>query len=245
VIWCLTGKGGGFRRREGCIPFVDAVKDLVRKAQNEDLAAFEKLVNIYQQRIYSLSYQLVGNYADAQDLAQEVFIRAFRALAGFRNESDFGTWLHRITVNLWLNIKRRQNAITTVSLDEPVPTQDGKVFRELAATSGNPEQSLEDKEFCRLVRVALDEMSLEHKAVLVLRDIEGYSYEEMAGILNCSLGTIKSRLNRARQILRKQVDIHMQKTEGMPGEKAKNGLSKAKGWRGWKAAKPAQEGEGR
>jgi RNA polymerase sigma-70 factor (ECF subfamily) len=245
VVWCLINKGGGFRRWEECIPFVDAVKDLVRKAQNGDLVAFEKLVNVYQQRIYSLSYQLSGNHTDAQDLAQEAFIKAFRALAGFRNESDFGTWLHRITVNLWLNIKRKQNVVPMVSLDEPVPTQDGKVFRELTTTSGNPEQYLEDKEFCRLLRKSLDEMSPEHKAVLVLRDIEGHSYEEMAGILGCSLGTIKSRLNRARQILRKQVNLHMQIVDGISGSQAKIGSPGVKGWRSWKAMKPVQEGEGR
>jgi len=200
---------------------VDAVEVLIRKSQNDDLAAFEQLVNLYQQRVYSLSYQLAGNHADAQDLAQEVFIKAYLAIKGFRNEADFGTWLHRITVNLWLNMKRRQNLVPVVSLDEPVQTPEGEVYREVAAAGGDPEQFIEDREFSDCVRLALDELSSDHKAALILRDIEGYSYEEMAAILNCSLGTVKSRLSRARQLLRQKVELIVQEAEGMAGAKAK------------------------
>ncbi|MEW6276123.1 MAG: sigma-70 family RNA polymerase sigma factor [Bacillota bacterium] len=205
---------------------MDAVEVLIRKSQNDDLAAFEQLVNLYQQRVYSLSYQLAGNHADAQDLAQEVFIKAYLAIKGFRNEADFGTWLHRITVNLWLNMKRRQNLVPVVSLDEPVQTPEGEVYREVAAAGGDPEQFIEDREFSDCVRLALDELSSDHKAALILRDIEGYSYEEMAAILNCSLGTVKSRLSRARQLLRQKVELIVQEAEGMAGAKAK---AKAKG----------------
>lgn len=200
---------------------MDAVEVLIRKSQNDDLAAFEQLVNLYQQRVYSLSYQLAGNHADAQDLAQEVFIKAYLAIKGFRNEADFGTWLHRITVNLWLNMKRRQNLVPVVSLDEPVQTPEGEVYREVAAAGGDPEQFIEDREFSDCVRLALDELSSDHKAALILRDIEGYSYEEMAAILNCSLGTVKSRLSRARQLLRQKVELIVQEAEGMAGAKAK------------------------
>lgn len=184
---------------------MDNVKQLITRSLDNDLDAFEQLVNLYQNRVYLLSYQLAGNHADAQDLAQEVFIRAFGALKGFRNEADFGTWLHRINVNLWLNMKRKQNSKTVVSLDEPLQTAEGEVYRELAATEGDPEQSLENNEFSRLVRLALRKLSREYQAVIVLREIEGYSYEEVAVILNCSIGTVKSRLNRARQMLRRKV----------------------------------------
>ncbi|MEW6425798.1 MAG: sigma-70 family RNA polymerase sigma factor [Bacillota bacterium] len=200
---------------------MDAVEVLIRKSQNDDLAAFEQLVNLYQQRVYSLSYQLAGNHADAQDLAQEVFIRAYLAIKGFRNEADFGTWLHRITVNLWLNIKRRQNLVPVVSLDEPVQTPEGEVYREPPATRGNPEQFIEEREFSDCVRLALDELSSEHKAALVLRDIEGYTYEEMAAILNCSLGTVKSRLSRARQLLRQKVALFVGEAKAGPGAEDK------------------------
>jgi RNA polymerase sigma-70 factor (ECF subfamily) len=186
---------------------LDAVKQLIKKSLNNDLAAFEELIDLYQNRVYSLSYQLAGNHDDAQDLAQEVFIKAFGGLKGFRNEADFGTWLHRITVNLWLNMRRKQSKQVIVSLDEPVRTGEDEVYRELAATEGDPEQVLENKEFGGLVRLAMGELSREYRAVLVLREIEGYSYEEVADVLNCSLGTVKSRLNRARQILKQKVTV--------------------------------------
>lgn len=186
---------------------MDAVKQLIKKSLNNDLAAFEELVSLYQSRVYSLGYKLSGNHDDAQDLAQEVFIRAFGALKDFRNEADFGTWLHRITVNLWLNMRRKQVKQVIVSVDEPVRIGEDEVYRELAAAEGNPEQMLENKEFSGLVRLALGELPREYRAVLVLREIEGYSYEEVAAILKCSLGTVKSRLNRARQILKQKVTV--------------------------------------
>jgi len=198
---------------------LDAVKQLIKKSLNNDLAAFEELIGLYQSRVYSLGYQLSGNHDDAQDLAQEVFIKAFGALKGFRNEADFGTWLHRITVNLWLNMRRKQGKQVIVSLDEPVRTGEDEVYSELAAAEGNPEQMLEDKEFSGLVRLALDELSREYRAVLVLRDIEGYSYEEVAAVLKCSLGTVKSRLNRARQILKQKVAVLAQEAGvALPGK---------------------------
>ncbi|MGB9804721.1 sigma-70 family RNA polymerase sigma factor [Desulfofundulus sp.] len=184
---------------------MDAVKRLIQRSLERDLVAFEQLVQMYQQKVYSLSYQLTGNHADAQDLAQEVFIRAFRSLDGFRFEADFGTWLHRITVNLWLNMKRRRGNVTLVSLDEPVHTGDGEITREVAATAGDPEEELEEKEFRGLVGRALKELSAEQRAVLILREVEGYSYDEIARMLDVSLGTVKSRLNRARDALKRKV----------------------------------------
>jgi len=104
-------------------------------------------------------------------------------------------------------MRRKQSKQVIVSLDEPVRTGEDEVYRELAATEGDPEQMLENKEFGGLVRLAMGELSREYRAVLVLREIEGYSYEEVADVLNCSLGTVKSRLNRARQILKQKVTV--------------------------------------
>lgn len=181
---------------------------LVKKAQNNDLSAFEELVRLFQNRIYSLCMRLTGNHADAQDLAQEAFIRAYRALGSFRNEADFGTWLHRITVNAWSNFRRSSSRQTVVYLDEPYQGGDGgEIKREAEAEEGNPLQELEEKEFRSLIRAALDSLSYEHRAVLVLRDIEGYSYEEVSRALGCSLGTVKSRLSRAREVMRRTMTV--------------------------------------
>jgi RNA polymerase sigma-70 factor (ECF subfamily) len=178
----------------------------VRKAQSNDLSAFEELVNLYQNRVYGLCIHLSGNPDDAQDLAQEAFIRAYKALGRFRNEADFGTWIHRITVNVWLNMQRKNNGRQAVSLDEPYQSNDGgSLQREVAALDGDPIQELEEKEFRGLVRKVLEDLTEEHRAVLVLREIEGYSYEEISRMLNCSLGTVKSRLSRAREVMRREL----------------------------------------
>lgn len=189
---------------------------LVKRAQKNDINAFERLVHIYQNKVYALCVHLTGNSADAQDLAQEALLRAYKSLDSFRNEADFGTWLHRITVNVWLNFRRKNSGRVTVSLDDPHVKDDGsEIRRELAAADGDPLLELEDKEFRGLVRAALDKLSGEHRAVLVLREIEGYSYEEVSRMLGCSLGTVKSRLSRAREMMRRRMtDLAREAGEG-------------------------------
>lgn len=182
---------------------MDDTKLLVKQSQQGNTRAFEQLVNIYQDKIYTLCCQLTGNRADAEDLAQNAFIKAYRSLPSFRNEADFGTWLYRIAVNLSINEKRKRKP--EVYLDSPVQTREGEMPRMVASDTDSPEDVYEKKEFREMIREALGELSAEHKAVLVLREIQGYSYEEIAVMLDCSLGTIKSRINRARQTLKKEI----------------------------------------
>jgi RNA polymerase sigma-70 factor (ECF subfamily) len=182
---------------------LDHVKLLVSKAQKGDSKSFEQLVIMYQDRIYGLCYRLTGNHADAQDLAQNVFIKAYRALPGFRQEADFGTWLHRITVNLSINEKRKKKP--ELYLDSPVQTEEGLMPRLAVSNDPGPEELYEHKEFHQLVQTALEELSLEHRTVLVLREVEGYAYDEIAAMLDCSLGTVKSRINRGRQALKTKI----------------------------------------
>lgn len=182
---------------------MEKAKALIKRAQKGDTRAFEELVVLYQHKVYTLCYHLAGNHADAEDLAQDVFIRAYGALGSFRNEADFGTWLHRITVNVWLNARRRQPQV--VSLDNPVQTEDGELPRVVATDDPAPEQTLELLELRVRVRRALEELSPEHRAVLILREMHGYSYEEISRILACNVGTVRSRLSRARQALRERL----------------------------------------
>ena len=182
---------------------MDNVKFLVKKFQKGDTGAFEHLVTLYQDKIFALSYQLTRNHADAQDLAQNAFIKAYKALPGFRNEADFGTWLHRITVNIFINEKRKKKP--DYYLDNPVQTEEGEMTREIASDAESPEEAYEKTEFREMVWTALEELSTEHKTVLVLREIQGYSYDEIAVLLECTLGTVKSRINRARQAFKEQI----------------------------------------
>ncbi len=181
---------------------------LVRRAQAGDVKAFEDLVILYEEKVYTLSYYLAGNHADAEDLAQEVFVRAYTNLGSFRQEADLGTWLHRITVNLWLNIqRRRQKNFQLVSLDDPIRTNEGEITRTVAAgdPAGDPVEVLAGKELQELVQRALQNLPEDFRAVLVLREMEGYAYEEIAALMGCSLGTVKSRLSRARQVLKEKM----------------------------------------
>ena len=185
----------------------DETGGLIARAQAHDVIAFEELVRTYQNRVYGLCRQLTGNGHDAEDLAQEAFIRAYRAIGNFRHEADFGTWLHRITVNVWLNSRRKKsNEQVVISLDETYREDDGGGSRhDVPDSSADPQLALETGELRELVRQALLALSEEHRAVLVLREMEGYSYEEVAAMLGCTLGTVKSRLNRARLAMKRMV----------------------------------------
>lgn len=183
---------------------------LVTRSKQNDLRAFEELIGIYQNRVYNLCYQLTGNYTDAQDLAQEVFIKAFSYIKTFKNQADFGTWLHRITVNTWINMQRKEKKHRNLSLDAPVQTDEGEYDRELPSLDATPLEVVESNEFNALVQKAMERLTSDHKAVLVLREIEGYTYEEIAKIMDCSIGTVRSRINRARKAMKNEV-IKMRK----------------------------------
>jgi RNA polymerase, sigma-24 subunit, RpoE len=198
----------------GVLVLLAESSDLVRLAQKGSLTAFEKLIEDYQNRVFSYCYQLTGNHDNAQDLAQDVFIQAYNSLKSFRREADFGTWLRRIALNKWIN-HQRKNKLITISLNEPVGS--GKEFaREVAASEESPVEKIEQAEFLELVWKALGRLSLEFRQVLILRDMEEYSYEEIAGLLECSLGTVKSRLNRGRKYIRAEIETLQRELREIP-----------------------------
>lgn len=185
--------------------------DIVKSASRGDTASFEQLVLLYQDKVYSLSLRLTGQAQDAEDLAQEVFVRAYRYMNSFRGDSDFGTWLHRIAVNTWLNQKRKVQPSSAYSLDEPVYSDDGEVKREIADMSEEPESVLLSSQMSEKLHRAVECLPKDQKAVLLLREVEDYTYEEIAGMLSCSVGTVKSRLSRARDALRRSFNGYAEK----------------------------------
>jgi len=176
--------------------------DIVKSAANGDLGSFEQIVLLYQDKVYSLSLRLTGSAQDAEDLAQEVFVRAYRHITAFRGDSDFGTWLHRIAVNTWLNQKRKGQPKAAYSLDEPVHSDDGEIKREIPDMSEEPESVLLESQLSEKLHRAVEALPKDQKAVILLREVEEYTYEEIANIMACSIGTVKSRLARARVALR-------------------------------------------
>lgn len=180
---------------------------LVKQSIQGDTRAFEELVVQYHNKIYALAYRYMGNEEDAYDMAQEAFIKAFRSLRSFKGNSSFSTWLYRITTNVCLDeLRRRKRRIIPLSLDEPLATREGdEVEKEIADSSPGADILYEQKEFARYIQGLLNEMKPEHKTAIVLRDVMELSYEEIAEVLNCSMGTVKSRISRAREVLRKKI----------------------------------------
>lgn len=172
---------------------------LIRECLQGRTAAFGELVRRYQDRLYSTVYRLVGNAEDAQDALQEAFLNAYQSLDSFKGDSLFFTWLYRIAVNTAMSLKRRQRV--TLSLDVG-REQGGHLEPADASDFSQPGFALEQAEQERRVQDALSRLSPEHRAVLILKDMEGQKYETIAAVLRVPIGTIRSRLHRARLELR-------------------------------------------
>lgn len=159
--------------------------------------AFGELVCRYQDRVFNTVYRLLGNAHDARDVVQEAFLHAYQALDTFKGDSLFFTWLYRIAVNTAITLKRKRRAVLSLTpgLEESAHVLD-------TSERGHPGYALEQAEEERRLQQALNRLSPEHRAVLILKDIEGQKYEAMAEILGVPIGTIRSRLHRARMELR-------------------------------------------
>ncbi|NLB51325.1 MAG: sigma-70 family RNA polymerase sigma factor [Syntrophomonadaceae bacterium] len=180
---------------------------LVKQSLQGDTLAFEKLILPYQNKIYVLAYRYMNNEEDAYDMTQEAFIKAFRSLRSFKGDSSFGTWIYRVATNVCLDeLRRRKRRIIALSLDEPLAVKDGEtVEKEIADNKPTQDIIIEQKEFSQYIQQLVSEMKPEHKNVIILRDMMQLSYEEIAVALDTSIGTVKSRLSRARNILRKKL----------------------------------------
>ena len=163
-----------------------------------DRQAFDTLVETYQSQVVNMAYGLLSDREDALDAAQEVFIKVYRSISSFRGESALSTWIFRITRNVCTDFLRKRK-YETVSMDQE---DDEKPKMELGDTTHAPEQVVEQTQMQRMVREAIAQMDENHRAVITLFDIEGMSYDEIAQILECTVGTVKSRLARAREKLK-------------------------------------------
>ncbi|MDD4955989.1 MAG: sigma-70 family RNA polymerase sigma factor, partial [Candidatus Omnitrophica bacterium] len=158
--------------------------------------------------VFNLCYKMVGDYYEALDTAQDIFLKVYESLRNFRGEAKFSTYLYRISINFCKNrlkaiINRRRKI--AFSIDDPVNTQNGLMQRQLASQGPTPRESMEENEKEGLIMEALSSLSQEHKEIIILKEIEGLKYEEIAEILNIDLGTVKSRLSRARSALKEKL----------------------------------------
>lgn len=171
---------------------------LVARARENDPAAFDALVERYKQRIYSTIYHMTSNHEDANDIAQEVFIKAFKNLHRFKGDSSFYTWIYRIAVNCTINFLKRRRAKNHYSLDDVDATiQNDPDFIEKTSGEG-PTREVAANEMMEKLNAALQRLSPNHRLVVTLYDIEGRSHGEIAQVMNCSEGTVRSRLFYAR-----------------------------------------------
>lgn len=180
-------------------------KNLIERCRSGDLASFNELVKKYEKQVYNFAYRLTGNYDDANDVAQDSFLRVFNAIGTFRGDSSFTTWLFRITTNVFLDARKRAKAHPQSSLDEYLDLEESSVSRQVEDTSPSPEALTEEVERGEILEKAIRSLPEYQRAMVVLYHTEQKSYEEIAEVMNLPIGTVKSRLNRARLALKEKL----------------------------------------
>jgi RNA polymerase sigma-70 factor, ECF subfamily len=183
--------------------------EFIERLKRGEAAAFEELVAERSGEIYGLLFRLTENGEEARDLTQETFLRAFQNIDRFRGEADIRTWIYRIAINQARNRSRwwrRRKRDSTVSLDATYGESSQGIIGTLAEPSQNPEQQTLARERELALRSALQRLALAYRETVILRDIEGFTYEEIAETLGINVGTVKSRLARGRQELRKKLE---------------------------------------
>ncbi len=179
-------------------------KALVQKAKAGDRDAFAALVSAYEGKIYNLALRYLGNREDAMDASQEVFLRVFRFLPGFQEESGFSTWIYRIGVNVCKDMLAKRTRRGELPLEVPDEDEDYRTA-EVADSRYDPEAITEQADLRQTLAEAIAQLPQQQREMIVLRDIQGLSYEEIGQVLSLEAGTVKSRLSRARENLRKKL----------------------------------------
>lgn len=173
----------------------EALNLLIQKAQKGDLRAFEQVVEQYHAKIYNIALGIMGTPHDAEDAAQNALIKIYRAVGDFKFQSKFSTWVYRITTNVCMDEVRKRKRLSSVSSDELSDDAFG-------ADYATPEVHALSRDATADLKAAIARLKDDHREMIVLRDINGFSYEEIAQITKCSVGTVKSRISRARTALK-------------------------------------------
>ncbi len=190
-------------------------RELIQRCRDGDRRAFEILVKRYQRRVFGIAFGIVRDTEEAADVAQEAFYRAYKNIAGFKGNSSFYTWIYRITVNLAFDLAKRRARTQTVEHDEMRRgNEEQSDWRALQPDVENPDRALVSKELAERVSEAMARLSETHRAVLVLREIEGLTYEEIARVMNSSQGTVMSRLFHARKNMQKMLHGYLRNGGG-------------------------------
>ena len=172
-------------------------RELIARLQKRDEAAFEELIRQYEKKVYTLCFRMCGNSEDAEEAAQDAFLALWRGIDRFRQESSLSTWIYRLATNACIDtLRRRKKQSGSVSLD------DEELFVDAVDTSPQPQETVEHRETQKLLQEGLSALPEEYRKVLILREIEGLSYTEIAESASIKLGTVKSRISRGQSLLR-------------------------------------------
>jgi len=185
-------------------------QELLERCLTGDVEAFDSLMALHEDRVYRVALRISGNPDEAADLTQECFLRVFTALPGFRREAAFSTWLYRIVTNVCLDQLKRRARRREVQPSPAQGEEQTELWERLPADGERPDEGLIRQQRQQAVQQAIATLPEHQRAVLVLYDLEGFSYEEIAEMVDTSLGTVKSRLNRARLALRNRLEPHME-----------------------------------
>jgi RNA polymerase sigma-70 factor (ECF subfamily) len=184
--------------------------ELVKRARKGDLAAYDDLVRRYQERIYATIYHMTSNHEDANDLAQEAFIKAFQALRSFKGGSSFYTWVYRIAVNKTINFLKQRKHKAQISLDDIDFNAEHDPDLVALISEKTPRREVNLAELQEKLNAAMQKLSEPHRLVVTLHDVQGLSHEEIAKIMGCNIGTVRSRLFYARQQLQAYLSDYLQ-----------------------------------
>lgn len=179
---------------------------LVARCKRGERGAFDDLIRRYEKKVYNFAFRLSGNYDEANDVASETFVRVYNALHNFRGDSSFITWLFRITTNVYLDERKRKRARPYESLDEMIELDETTVVRQIEDPTPTPAESVEKQESSDILQQAINSLPDYQRMMIVLYHTENRSYEEIAEVLELPIGTVKSRLNRARLSLREKLE---------------------------------------
>jgi RNA polymerase sigma-70 factor (ECF subfamily) len=190
----------------------DSDMEIVRRVQAGDVAAFDRLIGKYRERVYGIIYNLTSNREDAADLAQEAFIKAFQSIHRFGGQSSFFTWLYRIAVNSTLSHLRKSRirsffSLERINTDEPVSKE---IVAALTDKTGVDRDAFV-RELQEKLNDAMLKLSIKHRTVVTLFEIDGLSHQEIAEIMDCSVGTVRSRLHYAKQLLQAELQPYMRR----------------------------------
>ena len=186
-------------------------EEYARRFRIGDAQAFDGVVRTFQLRIFNLAYRILNNHEDAEEVTQEIFVKAHKSIGEFQGRCKFGTWLHAVAVNVCRNRLRQTKRRTVFEMCSFDGAEDPGQLPVEPATSREeaPAAQLERAELMKLVQKCISELPVDFSAVLVMRDVQGMSYEEVAEALGCSLGTVKSRLARGRQAVKEKLGPHL------------------------------------